>query len=213
MGSGEDFISSFCNICQRDNKHKIVYCLDRDRKEGDSQLPSIINEKWQLLQCGGCDSIKVYFVEDCTDFKEVREKHYPPRHFRSLPQWSFQLPGQFQELIQEIYTAFYAECLSLAAMGTRTLIDLMLLEMLGDVGGFEAKLEEAVRQGLLTKEKIDTISSAVEAGHAASHRGYRPTKEQFDDVLEIVEHALKERYVLQGASRRLNGIVPKRGKR
>ena len=49
----------------------------------------------------------------------------------------------------------------------------------------------------------DVIADAVDAGHAASHRGFVPTFEQLKDVLVIVEYALKDRYVTQQASDRL----------
>ena len=57
-----------------------------------------------------------------------------------------------------------------------------------------------------------TITNAVEAGNAASHRGYTPTVAQRDDVLEIVEQALRDRYLIQAASRRLKGAVPGRNR-
>lgn len=86
----------------------------------------------------------------------------------------------------------------------------MLTEMLGDIGGFERKLSQAVNDGMISAAHEDVVMSAVKAGHAASHRGYMPTATQLADVLEIVEHALKDHYVIQAASRRLKGAVPGR---
>ena len=92
------------------------------------------------------------------------------------------------------------------------LVDEMLSDLVGDVGGFTAKLSEAVKNGLLTETQRHTIA-AVEAGNAVSHRGYRPTAQQVFDVLEIVEHALRDRYVIGGTSIRLAASVPLRAKR
>ncbi len=74
--------------------------------------------------------------------------------------------------------ALSAECPTLAVMGARTLVDKLLAEKLGDVGGFVQKLDMAVARGVLTKEATEIIAAAVEVGHAASHRGYAPTQEQ-----------------------------------
>jgi hypothetical protein len=98
-------------------------------------------------------------------------------------------------------------------MGARTLVDKLLAERLGDVGGFVQKLHTAVERGVLTKEATGIIAAAVEVGHAASHRGYAPTQEQVFDVLDIVEHSLQGSYVLQDKSRRLIASVPPRGTR
>ncbi|MEE9128813.1 MAG: DUF4145 domain-containing protein [Phycisphaerales bacterium] len=114
--------------------------------------------------------------------------------------------------MREIYDVLSIDCMSLAAMGARALIDLMLTDMLGDIGGFQRKLAQAVKDGMITPLQKTVITTAVEVGHAASHRGFIPTIEQLEDVLEIVEHALKDRYVIQAPSDRLKGAVPRREK-
>lgn len=157
--------------------------------------------------------MKVCLTETSPDFKGARHIDYPPKQCRVEPDWAGQLPEQFQLLVREIYTALNAECLSLSAMGARTLIDLMLSDMLGDVGGFETKLKKAVTGGLLTPGQTQTITAAVEAGHAASHRGFLPTVDLLFDVFDIVEHALKDRYVLTKASHRLGTSIPLRNQR
>lgn len=136
--------------------------------------------------------------------------HYPPRQVRIYPQWSPSLPKHVQELVREVYAAVHAECHCLAVMGARSVVDIMLTEVLGDIGGFEQKLSEAVNAGFLTTAQRQCITAAVEAGHAASHRGFRPNPGAVFDVLDIVEHALRDRYVLHETSNRLGKIIPPR---
>lgn len=93
-------------------------------------------------------------------------------------------------------------------MGMRTVVDKMLNDLVGDFGGFAKKLNEAVKNGYLTEKQKQTIVAAVEIGHAASHRGYHPTTDQVIDVLDIVEHALVDGYVIGQASARLNASIP-----
>ncbi len=97
-------------------------------------------------------------------------------------------------------------------MGTRALIDTMLNNLVGDIGGFNQKLDQAVKNGLLTDKQKQTIEAAIDAGHAASHRGFRPTAEQVSDVLDIVEHTLIGSYILALTSSRLAAAVPPRAK-
>jgi hypothetical protein len=174
----------------------------------------MVDEHWQILRCCGCDSITVVVKENSTDFKTPNEIYYPPRQIRKIPRWFEQTSPQCQLLIREIYMAMHSDCMTLAAMGTRTLLDIMLLEMLGDIGGFQQKLREAVNRRYFTPKQMDTINTAIEAGHAATHRGFRPTEEQLYDVLDIVEHALMGQYALAETSGRLKKSVPGRtGKR
>ncbi|MBC8876614.1 MAG: DUF4145 domain-containing protein [Planctomycetes bacterium] len=211
MESPDERIRSFCNSCQQDTHHSVLYCHSCDRREGAGQYPRIIRETWHILQCMGCDLLKAYKTEDSPDFKSPREVHYPPRENRPLPSWCQQLSDELKELIGEIYLALRADCLSLAVMGARTVVDKLLTEKLGDAGGFAGKLREAVAEGLLTSDQKEIIAAAVEVGHAASHRGYRPSQQQVSDVLDIVEHSLQSWYVLQDTSQRLSQSVPRRG--
>ena len=211
--SSNEIIRSFCNGCQQDTHHEIVGNCSRERREGDRQFPRIIDEHWQILQCCGCESIKVCVKEDSTDFKSPRETHYPARQIRQMPKWSGETSPQCQHLLREVYIAMHSDCLALSAMGTRTILDVMLLEMLGDIGGFETKLKGAVTEGFFTTVQKDTISAAVDAGSAASHRGFTPTESQLSDVLDIVEHTLMGHYVLAASSGRLKSEVPPRGSR
>ena len=213
MESEGIYSRTFCNQCQRETNHSVRHCLSNDRNDGTGQAPHLVREEWLLLQCNGCDSIQIRVTETSPNCKSPRCAYYPPRQPRCLPRWYADLSGELQGLIREIYVALSAECPTLAVMGARTLVDKLLAEKLGDVGGFVQKLDTAVARGVLTKEAAEIIAAAVEVGHAASHRGYAPTQEQVFDVLDIVEHSLQASYVLQDKSKRLIASVPPRGTR
>lgn len=137
-----------------------------------------------------------------------------PRHRRrASPEWAQELPADSQAVVREIYDAVDVDCLRLATMGARALIDLMLADMLTkDKDTFEQKLDKAVEAGLIGASQKTKLAIAIEAGSAASHRGFAPTLSQVEDVLEIVETNLKDRYVVQAASDRLREKIPQRRK-
>lgn len=205
--STSDEILSFCNDCQRDNAHDLVATCSRRQREPDGRS---ILETWQLLQCRGCRAIKAFVTEDSTDFKTPRQIHHPPCQRRRLPQWRGQVPLECQELIRETYEAMHADCLTLSMMGTRAILDRVLEDMVGGYGTFVTRLQQAVDGGFLTEAEKETVYSAIDAGNAASHRGFIPTHSQLDDVLDIVEHALMSKYVLASVSGRLKSSVPPR---
>ncbi len=198
-------IRSFCNDCQQETRHEMVGSCSRQQREGDGR---IIAERWRLLQCCGCEAIKAFVTEDSTDFKNPREVHYPACQSRTLPKSREDMPQECQDLICETYKAMHTDCLTLSMMGTRAILDLVLQDMVGDCGGFQRKLQQAAKGGLLTNAEIDVISAAIDAGNAASHRGFKPTASQLDDALDIVEHALMNQYVLAASSGRLKKSVP-----
>jgi hypothetical protein len=203
-------IRSFCNGCQRETRHEMVGSCSRQRREGNGQFARFIHETWHLLQCCGCESIKAFVSEDSTDFKTPRQTHYPACQNRQLPGWRELMPQKCQDLICETYAAMHADCLTLSMMGTRAILDEILKEMVEDCGGFQKKLQQAAKEGFLTTAEIEVISAAIDAGNAASHRGFRPTVSQLDDALDIVEHTLMNQYVLAAASGRLKKSVPPR---
>lgn len=211
--SSDDKIRSFCNGCRQNTWHDVVVSKSRKRSEGDGQFPRVVNEQWQMLQCCGCEAIKVFVKEESIDFKTPNETHYPAKQIRQMPNWCDKVPTNCQDLFREIYSAKHAGCITLSAMGTRTIVDQILLEMLEDVGGFEQKLQEAVSRGFFTEEQKNIISVAIDAGSAAAHRGFRPTEEQLESVLNIVEHTLIGHYELAALSGRLKKEIPPRESR
>lgn len=184
----------------------------REYREGNEAYPRVVAESWNVLQCLGCESIKVCVIESSTDFTAPRETHYPSTQCRNVPKWVLQLPDGFHDLVREVYVALNAQCPCLSTMGTRALVDKMLNGLVGDVGGFAAKLGKAVKGELITEKQKQTIEAAVEAGHTVSHRGYRPTAEQVCDALDIVEHVLMDGYVIGATSSCLAASVPPRAK-
>jgi hypothetical protein len=108
-----------------------------------------------------------------------------------MPKWIFDLPADFQSLINEIYAALHANSKRLALMGTRTLVDLFMNATIGDIGGFQRKLEKLVEDGYLSKKNREILEPALDAGHAATHRAHDPSVEDVNLVFDIVENLLQ----------------------
>src|SRR3989442_1148256 len=79
------------------------------------------------------------------------------------------------------------ENLRLPMMGARTLVDMMILEKIGDVGGFKEKLGELEKEGFISSRSREMLYAALEVGNAAVHRGHAATKSKVQDVMDIVE--------------------------
>jgi len=94
-------------------------------------------------------------------------------------------------------------------MGTRALVDLFINETVGDIGGFHQKLTRLVDDGYLSARNREVLEAALEAGHAAAHRGHNPEAADVNLVVDIVENLLQT-LVLKEKAAGLRDNTPKR---
>jgi len=135
--------------------------------------------------------------------------YFPPRVSRAKPRWFDDLPREYTDLLSEIYSALHADSRSLAMMGLRTIIDLFAVEKIGDAGSFSQKLESLKSAGHISERQRDYLDAALEAGHAAAHRGHRPSPKEVSAVADIVEHLLQSE-ILPAMAESLRKTIPKR---
>ena len=98
-------------------------------------------------------------------------------------------------------------------MGARTLIDMLMLDKVGDVGTFAQKLEALEQGGFLSTQGKSVLKAALEVGNAASHRGHEPSSVEVASVLDIVESMLQAAYVFPKIAEDLARTTPGRGKK
>jgi hypothetical protein len=65
----------------------------------------------------------------------------------------------------------------------------------GEGGIFIDKLKRMHKTGLITETQVEIINAAFDAGSAAAHRGYRPTREDAFTLLDITESLLRQIYI------------------
>jgi uncharacterized protein DUF4145 len=95
-------------------------------------------------------------------------------------------------------------------VGARTLVDMVMVQKVGDVGTFSEKLRQLVKAGFLSAHNRDVLDAALDAGSAAAHRGHVPSASDVDAVMDIVENLLHAVYVLPDMARRLKRTTPPR---
>jgi hypothetical protein len=174
-----------------------------------------INEEgsWQvtytMLQCRGCETVILRQHLLSYDNGVDETYYFPPPISRKIPKWIKDLPVDFQSLIREIYAALHANSKCLALMGTRALVDLFMNTTIGDIGGFQRKLEKLVEDGYLGEKNKEILEAALDAGHAATHRAHNPTAEDVNLVFDIVENLIQH-LALKKKSADLKKHTPKR---
>ncbi|WP_367882969.1 DUF4145 domain-containing protein [Pseudomonas syringae] len=203
-------LRSYCNKCSGITKHD---CLS-EKNESQDVCTDEYEYSWsktsRFIECRGCEEVTLrvdwwhseYDASEDVDF-------YPPRISRQYPKWSTRLPRDWQSMLREIYAALHADSRRLAMMGARTIVDMYMNDTVGDVGGFAKKLNKLVSDGYLGRQDKDVLDTALEAGHAASHRGHLPTANDINHVMDIVENLL-QKAALQGSAALLKKGTPSR---
>lgn len=126
------------------------------------------------------------------------------------PAWLQELPTKVKQVMEEVHAGVALGQLILPGIGLRTVVDLVAVQELSDVGTFKAKLKGLFEKGYLTVGGLEALESAVEAGNAAAHRGFAPTQSDLRAMLDSVEHLLREVYVLRKHAQTIRAVTPRR---
>ena len=197
--SSDDIVRCHCNGCSRSTDHALIdrrVVEDNDEPdENDDFPPYWWTDTYETLQCLGCGSVCLkQHTKEASD--ATTTQFFAPPVARGPPIWRWHLPDGMKELLGEVYVAIHSGSRRLALMGTRTLLDMLLLEEVGDTGSFDSKLKALRDKGVISERNREVLSTALDAGSAAAHRGYKPSREELDAVMDVVENVLQSTHHL-----------------
>ncbi len=210
----EDIEKAPCNTCGHHTSHTII--ATRTIEESPNDYPGASGfwtNIYTMLECCGCQVVSLRYDRKDEEENQTKTFYYPPRVARHLPSWGHRIPTHLFGLVTEIYVALAAQSVRLAMMGARSLIDMMVVEKIGDMGPFRAKLQALQDRGFIGQSQREQLESAFDAGSAAVHRGYIPSVRVVNQVMDIVEHLLQSVYVLSDAAREVKRETPRRRRR
>ncbi len=209
--SENSIIKIHCNTCGRETKHSLLTSrMTSDEEFIEDYGPIHWEDKYEMLECCGCESVMMRHTNWFAETNEVTIDLFPPAVSRRTPKWKNKLPRSIVGLLDEIYTALHSDGRRLVIMGTRAIIDMVILDKVGDIGTFREKLKALEDQGFIGAKNRKFLAAALEAGHAAVHRGHIPKQEEVSNVMDIVENLLEAVYVLEEAAEKLTKTTPPR---
>lgn len=117
---------------------------------------------------------------------------FPPRISRRKPAWidRHDVADEYVELLDEVYVALHADSARLAMMGARALIDVVIRRSVGDQDNFGKGLDALADKELVSNRDREIIKAAIDAGHASAHRGHKPSSNDVNVVIDIVERMI-----------------------
>lgn len=207
-----------CSKCFRSTNHELIF--DKTTTEISNKIcyePEVWVQQgfnYSVFECCGCHNVvmrKRFWHSDLTppEYDESYISWHPALTSRQLPKWRNNLPENWAELLCEIYRALHCDSRSLALMGMRALLDMYLVEAAGDLDTFNKKLEWLQALGFLSANQVELIKPAIEAGNAAAHRGYSPSQDGLDTILNLIELLLHQ-WTLASAISKVKDDVPPR---
>jgi hypothetical protein len=207
-----------CSICLHDTNHeRLFHKLTLTKEEQYSKDPELWVSQgfyYSLFECQGCSNIvmrKDFWHSELTpvDWDISYRSWHPALVTRQTPKWLSAKNDVNANLLKQVYAAMNADLLSLAMMGIRTVLDQYLVEKVKDIGGFQAKLKKAAELGFLSAKQVELVEPALDAGNAASHRGFNPSAETLLYCLEVVENLLHQDELAK-ATNEVATQIPKR---
>ena len=208
-----------CNVCGRDNDHRMVHShrnkeYSEDCKDGFGNVINNINgsRDWQLLECQGCKTVWLRLREYCSEWGWLPDEDpceytcFPPRNTgtRVKPHWfdTFStldnLQGHFILIsYKQIYQLIEANQYLAALLTSRALLETIAIENgVGDMKTFRQKLEGLCEKEFIRRKQIDFLEKAIyDSGSAAMHRSYNPTATTVTYVLDAIEHLIHTIYI------------------
>ena len=198
-------IATYCRTCGRVTQSEAVgvkYSLWQEPANEHIVFDHEIEH--DLLLCSECQTAQIRSAMRTEQLSEEwREAYVPPHPARELPHWVSSLPndvGHIRGLLEEVHAALANGYKWLVAMGCRTLIDMFALKRVGDVGGFNRKLDYLQTKNFLSSEDVLVIRVVVEVGHEATHRNQCPSMQDCHRCLDITENLLHRLVVDVSAS-------------
>ena len=208
-----------CNRCGPLRSHEIIgvhrrsWHDRRDHVDGGSDF--------EMIKCCGCDEVSLRetrWNSECVDENgyETSEVYYPPAKIRSEPRWLSKFDelsqgnSEISEILVEIYRALQAECLRLATMGIRALLENIMIANSGDKGSFRANIVAFEQGGFVSRTQRKFLETVIEAGHATMHRAFSPSRSDLIAILDITESIVESVYLHGDRANSLRQSIPPR---
>ncbi len=199
-------------MCRGKTDHRLLKTAQgntgSESYDGDSAI--WWDTSFDVLQCCGCREVVLRRTYMFSEYEEAEVRYFPPRVSRHSPEWANELPWELKSVLDEIYRSLDANNRRLPMMGARTLVDMMIVEKVGDLGTFAMGLKALEESGFVSSKNREVLEAVLDAGSAAAHRGHAAKKENVNSTMDIVENMLQAVYLLHDAAQKLKECTPPR---
>ncbi|MBD8107909.1 DUF4145 domain-containing protein [Erwinia persicina] len=219
-----------CPECVGERNCIVIGETERSWDSGDRRNSVQWGTVYRLLQCKGCDTVFYHSKSwDSEDFdydyddegqtvitSNYRYETYP-RSLEHRPQWIEDIAAidyQLYLLLNEVYQAYNNESYILASIGLRTAFDRtsQVLNILPTLS-LGKKVEKLAEDGYIGETEKSQLLIVTNAGNAAAHRAWSPTKSEFKSLLTITEDFIRRSVLRDDSIIKIAGKIPSKQKK
>jgi hypothetical protein len=85
-----------------------------------------------------------------------------------------------------------------------------MISTVGDNGTFEANMQAFCDKGFISQVQRDAMNAILDAGHAVTHRFFKPNEQELSTALDITEGIFAAIYVQAEAAAEVADRIPPR---
>jgi hypothetical protein len=195
-----------CRKCSGKTAHNVIASVDQSGYDEDSGVHW--EQHYQIVRCLGCKTVSFRdassnsddFVQTGRDEWETRifEKLYPSRveSRKDLGRDVIHLPAEVRTIYAETVQALNGDSPVLAGIGLRALVESVCKERNASGKDLFAKINDLAAQQVLTPAGAQILHKIRTLGNKAAHEVKPHTERQLALALNVVEHLLKDVYIL-----------------
>jgi len=201
--TNKDYIKSYCRSCCNENNHRILFKETINSGNDDYHCAT----EYLMVRCLGCGLIS--FREDFHDYEysfpnendewehPITTTIYPPylKDHRPLER-NWELPDSISKVYKESIDSLKVDCRLLAGVGFRAVIEAICLDKNIKGRNLEIQINNLAKEGLITKKECERLHSIRFLGNDSIHEMKVPETKQLKVVINIVEHLLKNIYLI-----------------
>jgi hypothetical protein len=202
-----------CNTCGGERNHDLLHSEKTSWQDDDAHISG--SDRYETLKCCGCENVKLRHTSWFSEDEDETVNYFPASIFRRNPEWFNLLwlelspDDEFvEQLLKEIYVALQHNLPSLAAMGVRSLLEKVMISKTGDLGTFAQNIAEFENMGYVSRIQRQRLEAILDAGHAAIHRTYKPSKKDVITLVDLTEHIIETVYLHEAKVVDLKKRVP-----
>ena len=196
--------SNYCVSCRQITKHTILFTKTQSSEQDDEFR---WNKKYQIIECNGCEAIQfkdiysdesmVHYNEDGDEFPYSTINCYPPYLLdHKLLSNYYYIPEKIRTVYLETIETFKSKSFLLTGVGFRAIIEAICIEEDIKGGNLEQKITNLLRKKLITEKESKRLHSIRFLGNDSVHDMLVPSEKKLYIVLGIVEHLLKNLYLI-----------------
>lgn len=205
-----------CGECDRETVHSILKLKQQTLHTDDFH----IWDDFMIVQCRGCETTSFLHESTCSEDEdwdpELEQmvpvptvKIYPSRIAgRKAFDGLYELPHGLVRVYKETHAAICNQLNILAGIGIRSLIESVCKHQSIHGGTLKAKIDQLESQLLVTPTGAKILHSIRDLGNDAAHDARPSSSAQLGIAFDVVEHLLREVYILPKRSSQLSNPAP-----